>query len=132
MNEVYSMIKLFKSYIGDSEDEFEVDKDVLKKGIIIDKNAPKDVKEKAIKIWGVDGFLINQTFHKSFEKVTSSSIEKLVIEQLVHYFTTYGYESLGIKDGTVYIPSEMLDVPDLEDGYNFIFIKKISFNDLVV
>ena len=129
MNEVYSMIKLFKSYIDDSEVEFEADKDALKKGIIIDKNAPKDVKEKAIKVWGIDGFLINQTFHKSFEKVTSSSLEKLVIEQLVHYFTTYGYEALGIKDGTVYIPSEMLDVPDLEDGYNFIFIKKISFND---
>ena len=125
-----AIIKLFKSYIEDNECEFEIDKNALKKGIIIDKNASKEVIENSIKIWGVDGFLLNQTFHKSFEKITSSATEKLIIEQLVHYFTTYGYESLGITDGTVYIPAEMLYVPDLEDGYKFIFIKKINKKDL--
>lgn len=130
MGETEAIIKLFKSYLENDEHEFEVDKDALKKGVIIDKNASKEVKEKSIKIWGVDGFLLNQTFHKSFEKVISSITEKLIVEQLVHYFTTYGYESLGITDGIVYIPSEMLDVPDLEDGYKFILIKKISFKEL--
>ena len=125
-----AIIKLFKSYIGEGDNEFELDKDALKKGIIIDKNASKEVINNSVKIWGIDGFLINQTFHKSFEKVTSSLTEKLIIEQLVHYFTTYGYESLGITDGTVYIPSEMLYVPDLEDGYKFIFIKRISSKEL--
>ena len=125
-----AIIKLFKSYIDDSKHEFVADKDALKKGIIIDKNAPKEVIDKSIKIWGVDGFLLNQTFHKSFDKVASSSFEKLVYEQLVHYFTTYGYESLGVTGGTVYIPSEVLNVPDLEDGYKFIFINKISSKEL--
>ena len=130
MNEREAIIKLFKSYVDDSKCEFVVDKDALKKGIIIDKNASKEVKDISIKIWGVDGFLINQTFHKSLKKVVSSSLEKLIIEQIVHYFTTYGYESLEITDGDVYIPSEMLDVPDLDDGYKFISIRKISSEEL--
>ena len=130
MNEREAIIKLFKSYVDDSKCEFVVDKDALKKGIIIDKNASKEVKDISIKIWGVDGFLINQTFHKSLKKVVSSSLEKLIIEQLVHYFTTYGYESLEITDGDVYIPSEMLDVPDLNDGYKFVSIRKISSEEL--
>ena len=125
-----AIIKLFKSYVNECDKKFEIDKDALKKGIIIDKNASKDVIDESIKLWGVDGFLLNQSFHKSFEKVTSSFTEKLIIEQLVHYFTTYGYESLGITDGTVYIPAEMLHVPDLEDGYRFIFIKKINKKEL--
>ena len=130
MNEREAIIKLFKSYVDDSKCEFVVDKDALKKGIIIDKNASKEVKDISIKIWGVDGFLINQTFHKSLKKVVSSSLEKLIIEQIVHYFTTYGYESLEITDGDVYIPSEMLDVPDLNDGYKFVSIRKISSEEL--
>lgn len=125
-----AIIKLFKSYIDDNNNEYVADKDALKKGIIIDKNAPKEVIEKSINIWGIDGFLLNQTFHKSFKKVTSSITEKLIIEQLVHYFTTYGYEKLGITDGTVYIPSEVLDVPDLKNGYKFILIKKITPEEL--
>lgn len=125
-----AIIKLFKSYIDDNNNEYVADKDALKKGIIIDKNAPKEVIEKSINIWGIDGFLLNQTFHKSFKKVTSSITEKLIIEQLVHYFTTYGYEKLGITDGTVYIPSEVLDIPDLKNGYKFILIKKITPEEL--
>src|SRR5437762_814617 len=35
----------------------------------------------------------NSSFHKSWGKVKDASIEELVTEQIIHYFTTYGLES---------------------------------------
>ena len=41
-------------------------------------------------------------------------METLVLQQIVHYITTYGFERLGIynKD-TVYIPKEALNIPEI-------------------
>lgn len=46
------------------------------------------------------------------EKVADTDIEQLVIEQMVHYITTYGFKYLNIYDeNTVYIPVENLEIP---------------------
>jgi hypothetical protein len=59
---------------------------------------------------------MNSSFHKSWKKVATADINQLIIEQLIHYITTYGYESLGIADpNAVYIPSEKLQIPDIKD-----------------
>jgi len=64
---------------------------------------------------GLSAEEMNAAFHKSWEKVKSASIEQLVIEQILHYITTYGFEALGIYDKDyVYIPVETLDIPKLE------------------
>lgn len=57
---------------------------------------------------------MNNAFHKSWKKIKEADIEQLVIEQILHYFTTYGFERLGIyhKD-SVYIPCEELKIPKL-------------------
>lgn len=66
---------------------------------------------------GLTAKQMNQSFHKSWAKIKSSDIETLVIEQLLHYITTYGYESLGIySNETVYIPAEKLEIPDIKTG----------------
>ena len=52
----------------------------------------------------------NQTFHKSFDKVAHADINQLVIQQLVHYFSTYGLEALG-GNAHPWIPTEELDMP---------------------
>ena len=58
----------------------------------------------------------NSSFHKSWAKVRDASIEQLILEQMVHYFTTYGFERLGIySDHTVYIPEESVDVPEIKN-----------------
>lgn len=58
---------------------------------------------------------MNASFHKSWDKVRNASIEQLVLEQILHYFTTYGYEALGIYDkDSVYIPIEELNIPDVD------------------
>ena len=53
------------------------------------------------------------SFHKSWEKVANSSIETLIEEQLIHYFSTYGLESIGLS-AHPYIPAEQLFV-DLDE-----------------
>ncbi len=57
---------------------------------------------------------LNNSFHKSWKKVKEANIEQLIIEQILHYITTYGYEDLGIySEDTIYIPTEKLDVDAL-------------------
>lgn len=74
----------------------------------------------------------NSSFHKSWRKVKSASITQLLLEQILHYFTTYGFKNLGIYDADfVYIPNEKLDTPDVEEGVrNLVVIKGYTKKEL--
>ncbi len=74
---------------------------------------------------GLSAEQMNTSFHKSWKKVKDASIEQLVFEQLIHYFTTYGFERLGLYDkDSVYIPNEKLEIPEIGvDGFKLIVIK---------
>jgi hypothetical protein len=91
------------------------------------KEIVKIAKEEA----GLSGSQMNSTFHKSWNKVKDAPICQLVIEQIVHYITTYGHEHLGIynKD-TVFIPKEELNVPGIEDGFPFVVIKGYTSDEI--
>ena len=54
---------------------------------------------------GVKSIEWASSFHKSWDKVATASIEQLVAEQIVHYFSTYGMEALGLNSVN-YIPVE--------------------------
>jgi hypothetical protein len=58
----------------------------------------------------LDGFGLNKTFHKSWDKIFKSSRTELLIEQIRHYISTYGSNF----QEEIYIPNEILDVPDLK------------------
>lgn len=58
----------------------------------------------------LSGDQLNKTFHKSFAKVRNSSRYDLYIEQIRHYVSTYGTNF----EGDVYIPDELLNVPELK------------------
>jgi hypothetical protein len=80
---------------------------------------------------GLSGKQMNITFHKSWSKVKDSSMFQLVIEQVVHYITTYGFESLGTySEESVYIPNEKLEVPELEEGVTLTVIKGYTKEEL--
>lgn len=49
----------------------------------------------------------SKSFHKSLEKVTETNIEILIAEQILHYLSTYGLESLGFK-AIPFIPTEKI------------------------
>jgi hypothetical protein len=96
----------------------------------------EDVLEVILKecksLYGISGEQANSSFHKSWNKVKNASDMQLFIEQILHYITTYGYDELGIynKD-TVYIPSEELDVPNIdEDKIKLVIIKGITNDEL--
>jgi hypothetical protein len=81
---------------------------------------------------GVTPEQLNSSFHKSWNKIKNTDIEQLVIEQLIHYFTTYGFEKLGIYDkNSVYIPREKLEIPEVDiDKFNFVVIKGYTKKEL--
>ena len=81
---------------------------------------------------GLTGEQMNSSFHKSWKKVKEADIEQLVMEQIIHYITTYGFEELGIynKD-SVYIPNEKLKIPEIDiDGINLVVIKGYTKEEL--
>jgi hypothetical protein len=82
--------------------------------------------------FGLTAEQMNNSFHKSWKKVKTASIEQLVIEQIIHYITTYGYETLGIySDDTVFIPEEKLEIPKLNvKGFNFVVIRGYTKEEL--
>ena len=127
-----SIMFLYKAYLVKENDRnFNPNKEALKKGIIINDNCNKSIVSLAINIWGIDGYLLNQTFHKSLDTVLKTPDEELIIQQLIHYMTTYAFEDLGIysKD-TVYIPKEKLDVPELNEDIKLINITPITEEEL--
>lgn len=125
------VLRLFKSYLGEkSESLWE---DGLKYGLLIPDTADKEIVDEAIKQYGKDGKKWNETFHKDFEIVKNAPIEDLIAQQIIHYITTYGFESLGLYDSDlVYIPNEKLEIPglDKDSGVEFITIKPITENEL--
>lgn len=63
----------------------------------------------------IGGMQMNSSFHKSWQKVKTASLEDLVLEQIIHYMTTYGAKALGIYDkDSVYIPEEKLKIPKID------------------
>ena len=120
MNQL-SVLRLFKGFIGvDSKDYIE---EGFKYGLLVPKSAPEEVFKEAVKLYGKDGEKWNQTFHKSWEKVSNAPIEQLILEQIIHYITTYGFEELGIySEDSVYVPKEKLQIPELDKDIELIRI----------
>ena len=140
--QIKASLKLFKSYLPNCTEEVDVctnvnefKEDMLKKGLIFvtkeTENIPSLVVDEALQLYGVKEEEWNQTFHKSFATVRDTDIETLVIQQIAHYITTYGFETLGIynKD-IVYIPKEELNIPELDRDIPLVIIKEITENEL--
>ncbi len=58
----------------------------------------------------LNGRELNKTFHKSWAKIRNTSREELLLHQIAHYITTYGSDFKN----EIYIPDEVLNVPDLK------------------
>jgi hypothetical protein len=74
---------------------------------------------------------MNNTFQKSWKKVSEAPLIQLVIEQLIHYFTTYGFERLGIYDeNSVYVPAGDIDIPNLTSDFKIVVINGYTKEEL--
>ncbi len=110
---------------------------------------------------GLSAEQMNSSFHKSWAKIRDTDIEQLVVEQIAHYVTTYGkgnpeaylaekgvqwavddlsdkvtslsdleHDRVGDSD-YVYIPTEALNIPDIElDKIRLVIIKGYTKEEL--
>lgn len=124
------ILRLFKGFIGEKSDS--INSKGLKYGLLIPDGASSIIVDSAIELYGKDGLKLNQTFHKDFATVRNMSIENLAFQQIMHYITTYGLESIGFyQEDLVYIPKEKLDVLELDvDNIELIPIKPFTFLEL--
>ena len=62
--------------------------------------------------FGYNLFELNRGFYKSFKTVANLTPQKILVNKLLHYMSTYGMEELGIFDRElVYIPNDALNLP---------------------
>lgn len=133
--QIQAQLRLFKSYVTNNihsvfTDNITLNKDYVKYGIFFNPHSnelPECVVKIAIDMYGKDGAKWNKTFHKSFSTVRDTDLSELIAQQLIHYFTTYGLETLNLYDtDLVYIPIEQLDIPQLQENVPLIVINEIT------
>ncbi|XOV66320.1 MAG: hypothetical protein ACFHU9_11840 [Fluviicola sp.] len=56
----------------------------------------------------LDGYGLNNTMHKSWFKIQRSTQAELRLDQIAHYYSTYGTNF----QGDMFLPKELLDAPD--------------------
>lgn len=133
--EIKACLNLFKSYIVDEtlKDNIDAKYIYLKNGILYNTNhlIPQEVSSLVLDMFGKKPEEWNNTFHKSFKTVFDTPIEDLITQQLIHYFTTYGLESIGLyNEAFVYIPAEKLEIPELENDIPLVVINEITEDQL--
>ena len=140
-NEIFMIdatLRLFNAVQVDFKQKFEIPQIIfertIKHGYLID---PSILPDKEIlcaieSVVGIYGKKANASFHKSWSVVQNESMETLITQQIIHYITTYGFKEIGIySEDTVYIPHEILDLPDIKDDLPLIAIKAMNRNELL-
>ncbi|MGU3373805.1 hypothetical protein [Chryseobacterium sp. M5A1_1a] len=116
-------LQLFNAVLAKKSDEKPF---ISNDGFVIEPNALW-AKKEIIKYYSKEklkGNDLNKTFHKSWEKIKNSTRWELLMDQIQHYFSTYGS---NFQD-EIYIPNEVLNIP----GTKLIFkvIKAYSINEM--
>jgi hypothetical protein len=131
-------LRLFNAIQVDEPNPRSISRDVtehtIRHGYVLDPAITPD--EKLLKIIdsviGLSGEQANAAFHKSWQVIQTTSTEALVLQQITHYITTYGFEDHGIyhKD-TVYIPREILDLPEIQEDIPLIIVTAMDGDKLL-
>lgn len=116
-------LQLFNAVLARKSDEKPFISD---NGFIIESDAVW-AKKEIISYYAkekLNGNDLNKTFHKSWQKIKESSRTELFFEQISHYISTYGSNF----QNEIYIPNEVLNVPDLK--LNFKVIKAYTEEEM--
>lgn len=99
-------------------------KELLNHGVIIDPKAfthnnalhGVEIVNSVKSVFGISERNLRKTFYKTFEEVEGMNRFELLIDQLIHYATTYGgFFAEGFKDG-VYIPNDTVNYVDFVEA----------------
>lgn len=104
---------------------------LIERGIIVSPEAVYAMSE--ISEWAKTVMLtplqLNSTFHKSWNKIKTSSRFELLLHQLMHYCTTYGSD---FQSDYIYIPDEKLEVPEISVGdYPFRYVQALDKSEII-
>ncbi len=135
---IKATLRLFNAVQVDSKQDRNIPQSVfertIKNGYVLDpailpENDLLDVIESVV---GISGDKANAAFHKSWSVVQNASMESLIIQQIIHYITTYGYERLGIyREDAVYIPREVLALPNIQDDIPLVAVKAMDKDEIL-
>lgn len=97
--------KYLKKILVTSANTYEHTLRALRHGILIDPiiKINKDTADALIELYGIDLNNANATFYQTFEEREQLSWDKVLLDRLVHYATTYG--GLAPFLGGIYIPN---------------------------
>lgn len=113
--------------------------DILKHGVVfVDKNGEvlekvnKDFALAVINAVGISNEIWSRTFHKSWNAVENKPIEELVLEQMIHYLSTYGMEAIGLTAMPVIPCEEVISNKDaLPNVRAFTVVRIVDFDDAI-
>lgn len=131
-----SMLRLFKVYINEDipglvESTVGIYEPLSKGLLFVNNDKPVDVKysifSTALSIYGTDLEKLNNTFYKSFDTIQNLSDKEILLDQILHYITVYGFERLGKYDKhCVYIPKQLQDSTELPEDFECIILQEVS------
>jgi len=111
----------------------------VRNGYLLDPSirADNDMLNTIERIVGISGEKANASFHKSWKVVRDASMEELVLQQVLHYITTYGFEYLGVFEENfgdnpfVYIPNEVLELPEITESMPLTFVRAMTAEEIL-
>ncbi|MGK7945971.1 MAG: hypothetical protein AB4058_16025, partial [Microcystaceae cyanobacterium] len=133
-----STLRLFNAIEVKHKKEKELPQSVvartIKNGYILDSaiKPNQELLDTIESVVGISGIKANSAFHKSWSVVQEYSMESLVIQQIIHYLTTYGFKSLGVyREDTVYIPHEVLELPEITHNIPLVIIRAMTAQEIL-
>ncbi len=133
-----STLRLFKAIQVDSKQALKkaspIDEQCIRRGYLLDRAIkPNDQLLNLIDaVFGLTGEQANAAFHKSWKTIEETDREVLVMQQVMHYMTTYGFEQMGIyNESTIYIPNEVLNVPAIEKDLPITVVKAMTADEIL-
>lgn len=127
------LLRLFNAVLVEGDDQpgqqAGLRERTVRNGYLLDPriDATDDLLNTIDDVIGISGEKANAAFHKSWSIVRDTPMEELVLQQMLHYLTTYGFEELGVyRESAVYIPREALDCPDITDEMPLTIVRALD------
>ncbi|HEA46440.1 MAG TPA: hypothetical protein ENH99_01525 [Candidatus Pacearchaeota archaeon] len=110
--------------------------ETVKHGFVWTREVAYIADEKLIEtisdVVGISGEKANNAFHKSWKIIENTPQEALVLQAILHYMTTYGFEALGMySNEAIYIPNEKLEIPEITDDLKLVVIKGLTAKEIM-
>lgn len=131
-NNMKTMMDLFHAVPNQYSRVYTSGTELMKVGILfinesneLMEKVPVQIADIAIAQFGLSNREWSNSFHKSWDKVATASDFELVFEQIVHYFSTYGMEALGLSAMPMLPVEKVLTDPDQRPNFNAFTIIRV-------